>query len=81
MNRKDEHGNTIINTIHYGRELGEQYMVGQYLKSDLSILNYTKNYQYELRAEVYSSNLDSMKSYVRSINEVRKNVIYLHLSL
>ena len=48
----------VVNPILQGRSLGQQYIVDQYAKSELSRLRYVEMHQKELRAEVYSGAKD-----------------------
>ena len=52
----------IVNPILCGRSLGQQYIVDQFAKIELSRLTYILNHQKELRAEVYSGAKDAMRS-------------------
>ena len=61
----------VVNPILYGKSLGQQFMVDQFAKVELSRLNYIENHQKELRAEVYSGAKDAMK---KSDGEALKNV-------
>jgi hypothetical protein len=42
----------IVNPILRGRSLGQQYIVDQFAKSEMSRLNYVEFHQKEMRAEV-----------------------------
>ena len=48
----------IVNPILYGGSLGQQFLVDQFAKSELSRLHYIKSNQKEMRAEVYSGAKD-----------------------
>ena len=54
----------VVNPILRGRSLGQQYMVDQFAKSELSRLNYIEHHQKELRAELYlgARDANAMKS-------------------
>ena len=43
----------VVNPILRGRSLGQQYMVDQFAKSELSRLNYIEHHQKELHAKLY----------------------------
>ena len=62
MERKNEDGTFVVNPILRGRSLGQQYIVDQFAKSELSRLNWIEHHQKDLRAEVYSGAKDAMKS-------------------
>ena len=55
-------GIKVVNPILRGQSLGQQYMVDQFAKTELSRLNYIECHQKELRAEVYLGAKDTMKS-------------------
>ena len=67
----------VVNPILYGKSLGQQYMVDQFAKVELSRLTYIENHQKELRAEVYSGAKDAMKSDGIGHKDVGKKVIIL----
>ena len=67
----------VVNPILYGKSLGQQYMVDQFAKVELSRLTYIENHQKELRAEVYSGAKDAMKSDGKGLKDVGKKVIIL----
>ena len=50
----------IVNPILYGRSLGQQFLVDQFAKSELSRLHYIKSNQKEMHAKVYSGAKDVM---------------------
>ena len=54
--------NGINNPILLGRSLGQQYIVDQFAKSEMSRLSYIEFHQKEMRAEVYSGAKDAMKT-------------------
>ena len=67
----------IVNPILYGRSLGQQFIVDQFAKSELSRLHYIKCHQKEMRAEVYSGAKDAMAKSDgdESLKNVGKRVI------
>ena len=67
----------VVNPILYGKSLGQQYMVDQFAKVELSRLTYIENHQKELRAEFYSGAKDAMKSDGKDLKDVGKKVIIL----
>jgi len=74
MKRKNEDGTSVVNPILRGRSLGQQYIVDQYAKSELSRLNYIEFHQKDMRAEVYSGAKDAMKA-DKNLNDVGKKVV------
>ena len=64
----------IVNPILLGRSLGQQYIVDQFAKAEMSRLNYVEFHQKEMRAEVYSGAKDAMKS-DGSLGGVGKKVV------
>ena len=64
----------IVNPILCGRSLGQQYIVDQFAKAELSRLNYIECNQKEMRAEVYSGAKDAMKS-DKGLSNVGKRVV------
>jgi hypothetical protein len=71
----DADSERVVNPILYGRSLGQQFMVDQFAKVELSRLMYIENHQKELRAEIYSGAKDAMKSDGKGLSEVGKKVI------
>ena len=66
----------IVNPILCGNTLGQQYIVDQFAKAELSRLNYVECNQKEMRAEVYSGAKDAMKqSDGEGLGKVGKKVI------
>ena len=58
--RQDENKNFITNPILRGKSLTQQYVVDQFAKIELSRLNYIKNNQKEMRAELYNGLKDAV---------------------
>ena len=71
----------IVNPILCGKSLGQQYIVDQFAKVELSRLNYIEHHQKEMRAEVYSGAKDAMKLDGNGLNNVGKKWFYHHPSL
>ena len=66
----------VVNPILRGRSLGQQYIVDQFAKAELSRLRYIELHQKEMRAEVYSGAKDAMKKTDgNGLRDVGKRVI------
>ena len=65
----------VVNPILRGRSLGQQYIVDQFAKTELSRLAYIECHQKELRAEVYSGAKDAMNKSDGDISGLGKRVI------
>ena len=70
----------IVNPILCGRSLGQQYIVDQFAKAELSRLNYIECNQKEMRAEVYSGAKDAMKSAGAAAKETFVNMMNISIS-
>ena len=74
--RQDENKNFITNPILRGKSLTQQYVVDQFAKIELSRLNYIKNNQKEMRAELYNGLKDAVtKNDGENIGKIGKKVI------
>ena len=67
----------IVNPILYGRSLGQQFLVDQFAKSQLSRLHYIKSNQKEMHPAVYSGAKDVMTKSDgdENLKNVRKRII------
>ena len=69
-------GDDIVNPILRGKSLGQQYIVDQFAKCELSRLRYVEIHQKELRAEVYSGAKDALHAADgNSLGKIGKKVI------
>ena len=74
--RQDENKNLIMNPILCGKSLTQQYVVDQFAKIELSHLNYIKNNQKEMRAELYNGLKDAVtKNDGENIGKIGEKVI------
>jgi hypothetical protein len=65
----------IFNPILYGRRLFQQFAVDTYIKIESSRLDYMRNNQDTLRADLYQGLVDSMHSGEGSAENVRKRTV------
>ena len=50
----------ILNPILYGKRLFQQFADDTYIKIESSRLDYIRNYQYDIRADLYLGLVDSL---------------------
>jgi hypothetical protein len=65
----------IFNPILYGQRLFQQFTVDTYIKNESSHLDYMRNNQDPLRADLYQGLLDSMHSGEGSAENVRRRTV------
>jgi hypothetical protein len=65
----------IFNPILYGQRLFEQFIVDTYIKIESSHLDYMRNNQDTLMADLYQGLVDSMHSSEGSAENVRRRTI------
>ena len=65
----------IFNPIPYGRRLFQQFAIDTYIKNESSHLDYMRNNQDTLRADLYQGLVDSMHSGEGSTENVRRRTV------
>ena len=75
MDRNDHNCRRVINPTICSKTLSQQYLVDQFCKIELQRLNYVKNNQKTLRAEVYKGYQDATNSDDQNIKKIGKKII------
>ena len=75
MDRNDDNGDRVVNPTICAKTLSQQYLVDQFCKIELQRLNYLKDNQDTLRAEVYKGYQDATKAADQDIKKIGKKVI------
>jgi ATP-dependent DNA helicase PIF1 len=65
----------IINTMLYGKRLFQQYVVDMYIKIESSRLDYIRNHQKEIQADLYQGLVDCVLAGEHRGNEVGRRTI------
>ena len=75
MDRNDKHGFRVINPTICAKSLSQQYLVDQFCKVELLRLNFVRNNQRKLRADVYNRFKDATKADDQDITKIGKKII------
>ena len=70
MDRNDKHGFSVTNPTICAKSLSQQYLVDQFCKVELSRLNFVRNNQRKLRADVYNGFKDATKADDQDITKI-----------
>lgn len=70
MDRNDKHGFRVINPTICAKSLSQQYLVDQFCKVELSRLNFVRNNQRKLRADVYNGFIDATRADDQDITKI-----------
>ena len=62
----------VFNTMLYGKRLFQQYVVDMYIKVESSRLDYIRNHQKQIRANLYQGVVDSLQAGENRADEVGK---------
>ena len=65
----------VFNTMLYGKRLFQQYVVDMYIKVESSRLDYIRNHQKQIRADLYQGVVDSLQAGENHADEVGKRTI------
>ena len=65
----------VFNTMLYGKRLFQQYVVDMYIKVESSRLDYIRNHQKQIRADLYQGVVDSLQAGENRADEVGKRTI------
>ena len=74
MDRNDDNGDRVVNPTICAKTLSQQYLVDQFCKIELQRLNYLKDNQDTLRAEVYRGYQDATKAADQDIKNIAFNI-------